>query len=431
MTPTTVFLILDAGRADYVRKDTMPFLHGLHDHARTGRFVSPPGFGQRTVFFTGQYPDTSDRFSAYEYNPDESPYAWTKHLGPLRHFVKPRKIMWPARWSIGTITKWLTGAHDADPAWIPPYLLPYFRPCEDMEPVHAPHALGAPSLFDLCREHDRRYRYLAHPVSGDDEAIHDTLVRDIRSGTSTDLYIAQFSATDEQGHKHGPHSKTMRHDVLPDIDAKIASIHAALDASNDDWNLFVCGDHGMAPVERRVNVLDHLEQADAEPGEDYVAFVNSTLTVLWYQTEKGRREVEAILPDIPGSYTLDTQDRGNERIPRSRRWGDRMLAAKPGVLYWPDYFHVTSSTIEGMHGYLDKQDEGLGLCLIASSTNEVTPAHMGERSLVDVFPTLCEILGVPIPSTNEGQSLLPAPHKANAGDRHPLLDERTSRPPQR
>lgn len=408
MTHATAFLILDAGRSDYVQEDTMPFLDGLSERSLTARFESPPGFAQRTVFFTGRYPDTSGNFSAYMFDPDNSPFAWTRPLSPLGRFVKPRKFMYPIRWGIDKITGLVSQAHHTDPAWIPPSILPYFRPCEDMQPVHEPGALGATSIFDQCRNHDLDYRYLAHPVSGDDDEIHRTLVRELRNGEDTDLYIAQLSATDEEGHHHGPHSDHMQEDVLPSVDAKIASIHAALETGYDSWNLFICGDHGMAPVQRRVNALEHLEQADATHGEDYVAFVNSTLVVLWYLTEKGETEIEPLLPSLPGTSVLTAKERRSHRIPEERRWGDRILAADPGVLYWPDYFHVTNTDIRGMHGYLDKSTEDLGMCIVASNHEGWPTEHIGDRSLVDVFPTLCGLAGLPTPQAQEGKSLLEA-----------------------
>lgn len=406
MRHTTVFLILDAARADYVQRDAMPFLDGLGRSGITGSFESPPGFAQRTVLFTGRNPDTSGNFSAFVYDPEASPFQWLDRLGPLARLVRPRRIFYPARWAIAKLTQRLTGAYHADPAWIPPRYLPYFRPCEDVRPVYDPGALGGTSLFDLCREADLSYRYLAHPLSGDDDEVHATLVRELRQGAPYDLYVAQLSATDEEGHHHGPHSAHVRETVLPKLDQRLASIHAALDAGYDSWDLFVCGDHGMAPVERRVNVLDHLDGIDAKPGQDYVLFVNSTLAVFWYCTTKGRDAVEAVLPDVPGADVLRHDQRRRLRIPTDRRWGDRMLAAQPGVLFWPDYFHVTDSTIRGMHGYLDKRTETHGLCVLASKDGGVPHRDVGRRSLVDVFPTLCDLLGVPVPPEQEGTSLL-------------------------
>ncbi len=406
MSRTTVFIIMDAGRADYVRPETMPFVHGLASNGIRGSFESPPGFAQRTVLFSGRYPDTSGNFSAFVYDPDRSPFTWIEKLGPMRNLIRPRKVMFPGRLAIQKITKQITGAYHTDPAWIPPKFLPFFRPCEDMRPIHEPGALGATSIFDLCRRHGLRYRYLAHPVSGDDDEVHDTLVRELRAGNPCDLYVVQFSTPDQKGHKHGPFSDAMQKRFLRELDQKIASIHAALEAGYDDWDLFLCGDHGMAPVESKVNVLRALRKADAKPAEDYVVFVNSTLAVLWYLTERGRREVEKILPDIPGTRLMDEREREKLRIPRDRRWGDRMLVADPGILFWPDYFHVTDSRIVGMHGYIDKRHESHGMAVLASNNGHTKSRDLGLRPLVDVFPTLCDLVNVPAPKTHEGTSMI-------------------------
>ncbi|MCA1819367.1 MAG: alkaline phosphatase family protein [Thermoplasmatota archaeon] len=426
----TVFIIMDAGRADYVDQDSMPFLHALSQGSLRGSFESPPGFAQRTVLFSGRYPDTSGNFSAFVFDPEESPFTWVRKLGPLRSLVKPRKILFPARWGINKATKLLNGTYHADPAWIPPKFLPFFRPCEDMRPLFEPGALGAASIFDLCRAHDLRFRYLAHPVSGDDEDVHATLVREIRAGAPYDLYVAQLSTPDQQGHVHGPASEAMRKGYMREMDRKVASVHAALAASHASWDLFICGDHGMATVERRIDILGALKNARAKPAKDYVVFVNSTLAVFWYLTDKGRREIEAILPRIPGTEVIDDARRKKLRIPTDRRWGDRMLAAQAGVLFWPDYFHVKDSTIKGMHGYLDKKDETHGMMVIAGSEGRARAGDVGLRPLVDVFPTLCDLLGVPVPKTQEGTSILSNGHSLPPqAPLIPVTSPVTARPP--
>ena len=101
-----------------------------------------------------------------------------------------------------------------------------------------------------------------------------------------------------------------------------------------------------------------------------------------------------------------------------------MFAADPGVLFWPDYFHVVEHDIKGMHGYLEKgitwppeslEDtwgaETTGV-LVMDSPRVDAPRDLGLRNLVDVFPTLCDLAGVDVPTTNEGESFLGSPRRA-------------------
>ena len=406
MTHTTVLIIMDAGRSDYVRPDSMPFLNGLASGATRGALEAPAGFAQRTVLFTGRYPDASNNFSAFAFDPANSPFRWVRRLGPLGRLVQPRRVLYPARVGIAKVTRWVTKGLPADPAWIPTRFLPFFRPSEDVRRADQAGALGSPSIFDLCRTHGRRFRYLAASEPGDDRSVFEGLVRHLRATDPYDLYVARVSATQQMGHTHGPFSKAMQESYLRALDQKLASIHAALVGGYDSWDLFVVGDHGMAPVQRRVNVLGSLSRLGLKAGKNYVVLVNSTLTVLWYLTDKGRQAIEALLPRIEGAHMVEPEERKRLRIPEDRRWGDRILAAEPGVLFWPDFFHVTDSKLEGMHGYLDKTLETHGAAILASSDGDAAPRAIGVRPMVDVFPTLCDLLGLPVPKGLEGTSIV-------------------------
>ena len=413
MTHSTLFIILDAARSDYVQPETMPFLHGLSSTGLSGSFESTAGFAQRSVVFSGQYPDTSGNFSQFVFDPENSPFKWVKALGPLGNAVKPRKAFFPARKAIQKVTTWKTGAPAADPAWIPPRFLPYFDTCGDRAPLDAPEALGGASLFDLCRQSGLTYRYFANPVSGDDDQTHELLARELRAGSPCDLYVVRFSVADDVGHAQGPGSDELRKVHLPKLDRRLAALHAALTAGYDSWDFFVCGDHGMSAIERRIDVQTALKQhCRAKPGKDYVVLVNSTLAVFWYLTEKGQREVEAVLTRIPGTHVVTEAERRRRRIPLDRRWGDRMLAAEPGVLLSPDHFHAADTEVGGMHGYLDKREEGHGTLVLASSEGRVPVRSIGLRPLVDAFPTLCDLLTLPVPAGQEGISLLKPPEIA-------------------
>jgi predicted AlkP superfamily pyrophosphatase or phosphodiesterase len=410
MSHATVFIIMDGGRADYLSPKTMPFLHGLGQRSVHGELETTPGHTQRTALFTGRYPDTSGNFLQFAFDPEQSPYQWTRRLGPIRPLIRARRAMYPARAAIERITRWAGNAYHSDPAWIPPKLLPFFRPCEDMKPLHAPDALGAKSIFDLCRERNLRFRYLAHPVSGDDQEVHATLVRELRQGAPYDFYVTQYSIADQKGHTHGPHSAAVRQRHLRDLDEKFATIHAALVAGYDSWDLFIVGSHGMSPVDVEIDLVTSLKASKAKPGKDYVVFVDTTIALFWYLTKTGRDEIEPLLPTIPRARVIDHGERVTRRIPTDRRWGDAMLAVEPGAIFWPDYFHVRDSKIVGAHGYLDKTTEGHGAMVLTSSNGHTNARLAGKRPLVDVFPTLCDLLGLATPYGQEGTSLLSAAH---------------------
>ena len=432
MKETTFLLILDACRRDYVTAENAPFLHGLMQKGLTASIESPPGFTQRTTMFTGTYPDTSNAFSAFGYDPENSPFKWVSRMGPLAHLYRPRKIMFPARLAVKRISKWSSGQYHTDPAWIPGPYLPHFAVVEDHRPIFEEGALPHRGIFDLIREREGSFKYLAHPISGNDDEIHKMCLDTFRSGEEHTFVFAQFSNLDERGHHKGPlvpegyvpaanqtekDREIMRAEIR-EIDRKCRSIHETLAANYDRFHFICIGDHGMAPVMQKVNVLQQVESLGLKAGKDYVLFLDSTLAKVWFLTERAEREITSLFQDQPYGRIVNADERRERRIPLDRRYGDLMFAADPGVLFWPDYFHVVEHDIKGMHGYLDKgihwpprsgEDtwgaETTGV-LIMDSPNVGEARDLGLRNLVDVFPTLCELAGVDVPATNEGRSYL-------------------------
>lgn len=424
---TTLMLILDACRTDYFTSGEMPYIQRLREESLSGAGVSPPGFAQRTTMFTGTYPDTSQNFSAYGYAPDRSPFRWLNKTGPLRHLYRPHAWMLPARRAIKSITKGITGNFHTDPAWIRGSFLPYFEVVEDTRPIFNEGALPFTSVFDLCRREGKEFFYGAHPVSGDDEEIHKMLLERIRGREDIELYVGQFSALDEGGHPHGPFlpadwnkapdqkKRDIEHmrSALHEIDRKVRELHEALQENYGHVNLLVLGDHGMAPVRRRVNVIKQVQkQTGLKPGKDFVVFIDSTFAKFWFHNETAERKITELLNGADYGRILGDDERERLRIKFDhRRYGDLMFAADVGVLFWPDYFHIAERPIKGMHGYIDKDEETYGALLL--NAPGLSPDAIGHRSLVDIFPTLCDLVELPVTAHNEGKSLLeghrPAP----------------------
>jgi predicted AlkP superfamily pyrophosphatase or phosphodiesterase len=78
-TRTTVLILLDAFRWDYLCPDRTPYLWDL---AHTGVYVQQlkPNFGfcERAEIFTGTRPAVNGYLTAFAYGPDHSPFALHK-----------------------------------------------------------------------------------------------------------------------------------------------------------------------------------------------------------------------------------------------------------------------------------------------------------------------------------------------------------------
>ncbi|HEX2022809.1 MAG TPA: alkaline phosphatase family protein, partial [Candidatus Thermoplasmatota archaeon] len=336
MKETTLLLILDACRRDYLTEENAPFLHGLMKKGVTASVESPPGFTQRTTMFTGTYPDTSNAFSAFGYDPQASPFRWVSRMGPLARLYQPRKVMFPMRVAVKTISRWTSKQYHTDPAWIPGPYLPHFAVVEDARPIFEPGALPLTGIFDLLRQRGDSFKYLAHPVSGNDDEIHRMCLDTFRKGEDHRFVFAQFSNLDERGHHHGPlvpeghvpparqtdkDREVMRREIR-EVDRKCREIHAALAASYDRFHFLAIGDHGMAPVMEKVNVLKQVRSLGLKAGRDYVLFLDSTLAKVWFHTERAEREITALFTDVPHGRIVGKEERRDRRIPLDRRYGD-------------------------------------------------------------------------------------------------------------
>lgn len=437
---TTFLLILDACRRDYVTPENAPFLHSLMTGGLTASIESPPGFTQRTTMFTGTYPDTSNAFSAFGYDPENSPFKWVGKLGPVAKAYQPRKVMYPMRMAVKRISKWSSGQYHTDPAWIPGPYLPAFSVVEDHKPIFEEGAMPLTGIFDLVREQGRTFKYLAHPISGNDDEIHRMVLDTFRQREDHAFVFAQFSNLDEGAHHKGPlvpegyipakaqtdEDRAFMVKTIREIDRKCREIHEALAQNYQSFHFLAIGDHGMAPVMEKVNVLKMVEALPLKAGRDYTLFLNSTIANVWFHSEKAEREIRALFTDKPYGRIIEREERKARRIPLDRRYGDLLFAADPGVLFWPDYFHVVEHDIKGMHGYLEKgihwpprsgqetwgaETTGV-LCM--DSPLARGPKDLGLRNLVDVFPTLCRLAGVEVPKHNEGESFLEGPSMAVA-----------------
>jgi len=414
---TTVFIILDAFRWDYLNEEDTPYLwrrasEGLH----VRRVVSSTGFTQRAAMFTGAYPDRTDCFTMFCYDREGSPYRFLRPLRePLRwleagapHFAPfdlvERGLRHRVLYKLGRIF-----ASHAPPAFIPLHLLPLIGVSEDRVSIHGPGGLPFTSIFDRLREQGGTYRFLMFPdLFGDDEAVLEATLASVGEGHS--LYLLQFSDSDELCHRHGSESD-VRRQVAAELDRKVRLVTEAFERAYAAPSFMVVGDHGMMDVETTVDVASAVHGRARDAGlrhsRDYLLFLDSTLARLWFFDNRARAVLQDVLasPPLEGlGGLIDEEMAARYRIPPpGPRYGEQIWWASPGVLIHPDYFHPRRQVVKGMHGYDSYHEKMMGFALVVAP--DYGRGSLESAPLVDVCPTLCDLVGLPYPDANEGESL--------------------------
>ena len=142
--------------------------------------------------------------------------------------------------------------------------------------------------------------------------------------------FAQFSDLDEGAHHKGPlvpegytpaasqtdEDRAFMKRKIADIDRKCREIHEALAANYDRFHFLCIGDHGMAPVMQKVNVLKAVQDLGLKAGKDYVLFLDSTLAKVWFHNDEARERITALFTDVSYGRIIDAAERAERRIPQ-------------------------------------------------------------------------------------------------------------------
>ena len=404
----TVAIQIDALRHDYITDNESLFVSSLKNGGISGSLIPTFGFEPDAAYFAGLYPEECDGGAHYWFDPENSPFrftkfcsGWLEHLPELPELAARRMIRWVAQ----SNSKHSAIRCHAPTGRIPLRFLHHF----DFPVKRLPFEVGFISekktVFDMLRENKKPWFFQSNPLHRVNSELVLRRVRNELRSTCAFAFL-HIGDLDSVSHKYGP-SSIERKEALRQVDAHIEEIYEIMRERFEDVHLLIFGDHGMVEVNHTVNIESVLKNLELKPGKDYAFFLDSTMARFWFLNQEARIQITSILQELKDGKILSEEDRVRYRInyPHSK-FGDIIFLVSPGRLIYPNFFQ-NRRPVKGMHGYAPETPEQHSVFLIHSSRVTV-PKFIGEPvDMRRLFPTLLDLLELDIPSTCDPlQSLL-------------------------
>lgn len=412
-----LFILIDAFRYDYVGLQNLtfkyaPFLESIiNSSIYVKRLIPSFGFCERAEIFTGTRPDYNQFFTALTINPQYSEFRNVFEISLFKFFDWDNFLRRYTRYFFKTYFKKIRGIKQ--PIYeIPIHLLPKVALTEDHYDFHLTAYSGFHTIFDKLRETRKTFFIDTFASLTKEMGSDDDREKQIKTALKDyyDLYLLYIGEGDFIGHKYGPKSKKTK-DMIYLVDARLMRITEDFLKVYPEGIIFFIGDHGMSDVAKHIDFTErikHLKKHHIYPYIDYDYFLDSTLIRIWFKNKSAEKiihemfDFDAELNEF-GDIISESLAKELNIPPPKGFYGDFYWAAKNNCIVFPNFFERRNSP-NGMHGYSPNNPEQHGFAIVYSK--DMKPASIESADLIDVCPTLCNLLNLPIPKTCQGKSLL-------------------------
>jgi hypothetical protein len=270
---------------------------------------------------------------------------------------------------------------------------------------------GMPSLCTVVGA--RRSRYVYHDDFWDLDRLFDT----VGNGDLT-LEMVDVHCLDHLQHWNMGDRQQIRA-FYRGVDGFIAALHTK-SLSGGLGFVLLC-DHGMEPIDRVVDLQEVLQDLDL-PLDSYDVFVENTKATFWFHDDRaGARIIDGLRSSQLGSLREWEEMRRYGLVFDDNSYGDAYFYARLGTTFFPNDFHQPLACLvrtvsdrqqrrrfrvpwhQADHGYLPDNDCEIGFMVLAEEGYEAVNRDV---ALVDIAPTLLDLLQLPKPDTMKGQIAL-------------------------
>lgn len=202
------------------------------------------------------------------------------------------------------------------------------------------------------------------------------------------------------------------------FDNFVRSIYEKCKKNNITLILF--SDHGYDKIEGYIDLVHDLKELDLSEKE-YTYFIELSMARFWFFSERARDKIVKVLRGIPNTKFFSWQELREFNISFNEpQYGEAFIMSYPGFVFFPHDFHqpianlflgitdpkqrprLFNSRHRGDHTLLPYFESARGFMMLFDSGYEATGK---EIDLIDVSPSLLDLLGLKAPESMKGNAV--------------------------
>jgi predicted AlkP superfamily pyrophosphatase or phosphodiesterase len=374
---TSIVAFIDALGWEVLRD--RDFMEGELTHRQKVRSVF--GYSSACVpsILSGVLPREHKHWSFFYYDKNNSPFArwkWLRFLpGQSRGRVRSKISQWVKRYLGWT-------------GYFQFYNMPFndidlFNYCEKND-IFAPGGLNSgKNIADYLEDGNIPY-HISDWRNSEDQNLED--LKNAITQQKIRFAFLYMASMDALLHQVGKEDDSVD-SKLEWYERQLRDLIKEARANYKEVRLFVCSDHGMATVNKTIDLMPRIESLGWKYGKDYVAAYDSTMARFWFLNPDVKASVCNALEDVKEGKIVSE----NELVElgcdfAGNQYGDLIFLLDPGAIICPS--HMGTKPITGMHGY--HPDDADSDAVLLSNV----PAPVEVTSLIDICPLMRAEAGI-------------------------------------
>ena len=137
-------------------------------------------------------------------------------------------------------------------------------------------------------------------------------------------------------------------------------------------------------------------------GLDYLVFLDATMARFWFFSDQAREKIMIGLSKLPyGHFVTSIEKTANGIDFETDMYAQEIYLVNPMIEIYPNYFHpIYRAFFKGLHGYAESEHNSLAI--FATTSN----LQLTQGSVLDISPTLLQLLDIRSPQEWKGKSLI-------------------------